>query len=209
MLSFPYMIDKGFLIYKDFHHVYQPLLTYILLFYYKFFGYSPESLKIFTWVSVCVIDLLIFFISKQIFRKNNWLPLIPVGLYVLLQPLFEGNMMWFDIATVVPLLSSIYFVLLWLSNKKSLYIFISGLFLTLAFLIKQQALFAFLPLFIFLFMNKITFKQFVFCVLGASLPFMMTILPLIVTGDFKDYIFGLFNFHFIGFRKFQVIEFYQ
>lgn len=202
MLSFPYMVDRGFLIYKDFHHVYQPLLTYILLIYYKFFGFSPESLKIFTWISILIIDLLIFIISKQILKKSTWLSLIPVGLYVLLQPLFEGNMMWFDIAMIVPLLLSIYFIFLWSSNKKNIYIFLSGFSLTLAFLIKQQAILAFLPFFIFLLMNKVTFKQFITFAFGASFPVVVTILPLMLRGDFKDYIFWTFQFPLYWLPKF-------
>ena len=77
MLSFPYVIDKGFLIYKDFHHVYQPLLTYILLGVYKIFGFNILALKTFTYVNFVLIDMVMFLtILKNAIRilpdGTNW-----------------------------------------------------------------------------------------------------------------------------------------
>ncbi|KKQ91795.1 MAG: hypothetical protein UT58_C0010G0017 [Microgenomates group bacterium GW2011_GWC1_39_7b] len=193
MLSFPYMVDKGFLIYKDFHHVYQPLLTFILLMYYKFAGFSPESLKIFTWISILIIDLLIFVVSKQLF-KNKWVSLIPLGLYIVFQPLFEGNMMWFDIAMIIPLLLSVYFVSKRPFKNKWQDIFLSGFFLALACLIKQQAVLAGLPIFVYLLAKKISFKEFVIFAAGGTIPLLGLIFLLVLKGDFNDYLFWTFQF---------------
>lgn len=201
MLSFPYMIDKGFLIYRDFHHVYQPLLSLILLLYYKFAGLSPGSLKIFTWISILIIDLLIFAVSRQLF-KNKWISLIPLGIYIILQPLFEGNMMWFDIAMVVPLLLSVHFVFRWSFGRKSFYIFISGLLLTTAFLIKQQAVLAFLPFIFYLWTKKVSFKEFVTFAAGISVPLTILLVLLILTGNLKDYFFWTFQFPLYWLPKF-------
>jgi len=122
MLSFPYVIDKGFLIFKDFHHVYQPLLTFILLGVYKVFGFNILSLKIFTYVLFGLVDLMIFLNVKKITGKNN-IALIALGIYVLLQPVFDGNMLWYDIGVILPVLLSIYFV-----NTN---LFLSGLFVAI------------------------------------------------------------------------------
>lgn len=201
MLSFPYVIDKGFLIYKDFHHVYQPLLTFILLIYYKFSGFSPVSLKIFTWISVLIIDLLIFAVSKQLF-KNKWMSLVPLGLYVVFQPLFEGNMMWFDIAMVIPFLLSVYFVFRWSSENKKFSIFLSGLFLAIGFLIKQQAVLAFLPFLFYLWTKKASFKEFLTFTAGAFVPLAALLVLLVFTGDLKDYFFWTFQFPLYWLPKF-------
>jgi len=201
MLSFPYMVDKGFLIYKDFHHVYQPLLTFILLIYYKFVGFSPESLRVFAWASILIIDFLIYFVSRLLI-KNKWMSLIPVGLYVLLQPLFEGNMMWFDIAMIIPLLLSVYFVLRYTANNKWFYIFISGFFLTIGFLIKQQAVLVFIPFLLYLWTMRISFKEFVVFVVGASIPLVALLVFLLFTGNVKDYFFWTFQFPLYWLPKF-------
>ena len=65
MLSFPYVIDKGFIIYKDFHHVYQPLLTFILLGIYKIFGFNIVALKAFTYILIAIIDFALFSTVKN------------------------------------------------------------------------------------------------------------------------------------------------
>ena len=70
MLSFSYMIDNGFVIYKDFHHVYQPLLTFTLLSFFKIFGFNIISLKTFTYILIALTDLFVFLNVKKLTDKN-------------------------------------------------------------------------------------------------------------------------------------------
>ncbi len=193
MLSFPYMIDKGLLIYKDFHHVYQPLLTFMLAFYYKFSGFSDVSLKVFTWASIILIDLAIFLVSGRLFGEKLS-SLIPVAIFIGLQPIFEGNMLWFDLALSVPVLLAIYFVFQWSQRSKLLYIFFTGLFLSTGFLIKQQAALIFLPFLVYILIKKISFKEFLNFALGVALPLAGLLIFLIITGDLKDYFFWTLQF---------------
>lgn len=201
MLSFPYMVNKGFLIYKDFHHVYQPLMTFILLGYFKIFGFSPVALKLFGWALMLLVDVVIFITSNQLF-KNKWVPLFPVGLYVLMQPLFEGNMVWYDMAMTLPMLLSVYFVLKWSSRKQIKNIFFSGFFLAVACLIKQQAVLAAFPVLIYILYKKISWKEFWTLILGGLIPLSMVLLFLVYTGDFNDYIFWTFQFPLLWLPKF-------
>src|SRR6266478_1841842 len=101
MVSFPYLINHGFVTYKDMVHAYPPLLVNILAILYKIFGYKLVVLKIFGWLSILISDLLIFKIITKIVKKRNS-ALFGVLIYVILQPILEGNMVWPDLF-IVPL----------------------------------------------------------------------------------------------------------
>jgi hypothetical protein len=188
MLSFPYVIDKGFLIFKDFHHVYQPLLTFILLGVYKVFGFNILSLKIFTYVLFGLVDLMIFLNVKKITGKNN-IALIALGIYVLLQPVFDGNMLWYDIGVILPVLLSIYFV-----NTN---LFLSGLFVAIAFLTKQQAVLLGLSIFIYLIYKKEKLKDLLKFILGCIAPVFILGAILFKFNLINDYLFWTFEFPLI------------
>lgn len=194
MLSFPYVIDKGFLIYKDFHHVYQPLLTYILLGVYKVFGFNILSLKIFTYVLLALVDLMIFLNVKKLTRKNN-IAVATLGIYVLLQPIFDGNMLWYDIGVILPVLLSIYFV-----NTN---LFLSGLFIAIAFLIKQQAVLLGLPVLIYLISKKEKFRNILYFLSGCVLPVLVLGIFLFKFDLINDYIFWTFEFPLLHLPKIE------
>jgi len=129
MLSYPYLRNNGFLLYKDMIHPYPPVLTMALSIIYKLFGYKLIVLKVFTWLIILVNDVLIFLIVKKMVNSERW-AVISVIFYVLIQPFLEGNQLWFDLAIVPFILLSTYCIL----QKK---FFWSGLFLGVAILTKQ------------------------------------------------------------------------
>lgn len=184
MMSFPYMVNKGFVIYKDFHHAYQPLLTFILAFFYKIFGYKLIVTQIFTWAIIVISDLLIYLISKKL--TNEKIALISLVIFACLQPYLEGNMLWFDIVTIPFILLSIYF----LFNKK---LFLSGFALCLAMLIKQQAVLLLIGFFVYFFLKKISVKDLFKFALGGIIPVFISTLIIITSGIFNNYIFWTFS----------------
>jgi len=139
MFSFPYLLQHGYQLYDDMVFVYTPLLPYFLFLFFSLFGYKLIILKLLTWVLIISNDLLIFLVIKKITKKISP-ALVGVFAYVLLQPMLEGNMLWFDLAYVTPLLLSKYLLL----NKKYFY---SGLGLSAAILTKQIAV-LFVPIFV-------------------------------------------------------------
>lgn len=185
VFSFPYMIDNGFLIYKDFHHVYQPLLTYILLGTYKLFSFKLVVLKVFTYVLIGLTDLMIYLNIKKI-TKDNILSLFILSLYILLQPIFDGNMLWYDIAVTLPVLVSIYFI-----NSN---LFLSGLFVAIAFLVKQQAVLLCFPIFIYLIYKKENLKNILKFIYGCITPIAILTILLFKLNIFRDYLFWTFEF---------------
>ena len=194
MLSFPYVIDKGFLIYKDFHHVYQPLLTYILLGVYKIFGFNILALKTFTYVNFVLIDMVMFLTILKITKKKN-IALLTTFIYVLLQPVFDGNMLWYDIGVILPVLLSLYFL--------NINLFLSGLFVAIAFLIKQQAVLLGLPMFIYLIVKKTSLKDIFKFLVGCIAPVAVLLLVLVKFNLFKDYLFWTFEFPLLYLPKIE------
>lgn len=133
MVSFPYFINSGFVLYKDLVHAYPPLLVSILAVLYKTFGYGIWVLKFLAWGSFLVNDILIFILLKK-FTKNINLSLSGVLVYAILQPVLEGNMVWPDLLIIPFLLLTFLF----LFNRKY---FFAGISIGLAILIKQTGIF--------------------------------------------------------------------
>lgn len=118
MLTYPYLFSKGFTLYKDFILPYPPALPLILSVVFNLFGYSPYTLKIFTWVMIIIIDLLLYQVLKKITRKDG-LSLGLLVVFVVWQALLDGNMLWFDIATVPFLLLALLFSLKWTEDEST------------------------------------------------------------------------------------------
>ncbi len=179
MFSFPYLFDRGFMLYKDIAHVYQPLLTLTLFIAFKLFGYKLIVLKIFTWAVIIINDLLIYKILKG--RK---IALASVFIYILMQVFFEGNMLWFDLATTPLILLLLY------ASLNTNYL-LMGLFLALSIFIKQQTALLIIPVIFVLIKNK---GSWIKVILGGLIPTIPILVWILLFGAFKDYIFWSVTF---------------
>lgn len=170
MFSYAYLKNNGFLLYKDIIHPYPPLLSMVLAYIYKIFGYKLEVLRLVAWTIILLSDLLLFFISLKLTR-NFTVALFTIALYVLLQPFLEGNMLWFDIVIVLPILAGTFFVLRWVDKEgnQKLNIFLAGLFFGIASLIKQTAGIFWLAFFIFLVFRRAKKEAFIQLLAGPIL----------------------------------------
>lgn len=198
MFSYPYLINHDFLMYRDFAHPYVPLLSLVLAFYYKIAGLSLTSNQIFTWGLILVNDIIIFLIARKFFKSFS--ALIPLAIYILLQPIFEGNMLWFDLATTPFILGSfLSFIYIKDFGRK---FFWFGFLLTITILIKQQAIILIFLTSIILLFSKETRKHFIFYILGGIIPVGFLLIILLTFGIFKDYIFWTMEFPLIWLPKF-------
>lgn len=197
MLSYPYLFNHGFSLYKDQALPYQPLLILILSKIYAIFGYDINILKIFTWGIILTNDLLVFLISQKLLGKK-WVSLIPLIFYAVVQGIAGGNMLWFDLATVPFILGAIFFLILLNSTKKY---FVAGILLGLSTLTKQQMLIVPLVLIIYWFISKNFYKiqQLLF---GLLMPWVLVLLWVLLQGLFNDYIFWTFIVPFFWYPQF-------
>ncbi len=190
MFSYPYLVNKGFLIYRDFAHPYEPLLTFILAFVYSIFGYGLITYKIIIYFFILIVDLLIFLLSKKLI-KNQKIIFIPLFFYLLLQPVFDGNMLWFDLGTTPFIVLGIFSLFLFQSNIKSF--FLLGFFLGISFFIKQQTILLSAATLIYLLTVR-NFKSTSAFLSGFLIPSSITLLTIFVLGVFKDFFFWTFLF---------------
>lgn len=180
MVSFPYLINHGFITYKDMVHAYPPLLINILAVLYKTFGYNVWVLKLFGWSTFIGGDILLYFIIKKLTKKEN-LAILGILVYVILQPVLDGNMVWPDLFLVPFLLAGYLFIL----NKKY---FWSGVAFALAVLVKQTGVFylGIAGMYIF-FLNK-NIKDILDFVFGSLVVFVLLLFNLLGQNSFMDFI---------------------
>lgn len=187
MILWPYFLLKGLLPYRDIAMAHNPLLIFDLAFFYKFFGVSLLSLKVYSWLLVLTTDFLLFFVAKKIIR-NFQTALLVLAFYVFWQPYFEGNGVWFDLV-LAPLAVLIFYSL----HQKKL--FLAGILTGLSILTKQTAFLFLAPIFFtvwFLFEKKLEMtKKFLF---GLTLPFVLFFAWLLYQGVTADYYFWAIRF---------------
>lgn len=198
MFSYPYLINHDFLIYRDFAHPYVPLLSLVLAFYYKIAGLSLTSNQFFTWGLILVNDMMIFLIARKF--SKNFSALIPLTIYVLLQPIFEGNMLWFDLATTPLILGSFLSFIYIKDVGRKLFWF--GFFLALALMVKQQVILFLVLSSIILVLSKECREYLKFYILGGIIPAGFLLIILLTFGIFKEYIFWTMEFPLIWLPKF-------
>ena len=156
--------------YRDIIHPYPPLLSVSLAYIYKIFGYKIEVLQIITWVLILFSSTLVYFNSLKLTGKSK-VALFATGLYVLLQPFLDGDMLWFDIAIVLPILSGVYFSFRWINKEGGVNynLFLAGLSFGVASLIKQTAGIFALVFLLYLLFTKTNVKRVAVFVSGTAL----------------------------------------
>ncbi|QQG43454.1 MAG: glycosyltransferase family 39 protein [Candidatus Daviesbacteria bacterium] len=209
MLSYPYLLSNNFFFYKDFVMPYPPGLVLILSAVYHLFEFSPLVLKYFTWIYILVGDLLIFLIIKKL-TNNLKLSFLLTFLYILLQSVLDGNMMWFEIGMLPFLLLEFLMVLAWLEKKRPIYLFWGALFLSFSILVKQTAVLYSLPLLFILIKNReLNYKNILYLIYGGA-PLIGFIVYLVVNNSLMDFtnwnIYYPINFwsKFPGYTGFQI-----
>ena len=194
MLSYPYLRNNGYLLYKDMIHPYPPVLTMALSVIYKLFGYKLIVLKIFTWLIILANDVLIFLIVKKL-TKSFKFSVISLMLYVLTQPFLEGNQLWFDLA-IVP---SVLLGLLFLLNKKY---FLSGLSLGVAILTKQTTGLFLILWGLFILIKEKKLKPLINLIAGPVILFVILLVRLVTEGTVSGFLNWTLIYPFTWWSKF-------
>lgn len=196
MFSYSYFLNQNFKLYQDIALPYEPLLPILLSVIYKLLGYSLINLQITTWVAILVSDVLLFIILKKILSGVKLF--IPVVLYVILQPLAGGNLLWFDLATVPFILAGVVCLLYLEGSKKFFWL---GVFLSLAFLIKQQVGISVMLLAVYFVSTKNLSKLLSFFA-GFAFPILGTLVYVLANGTISQYLFWTVTVPFFWYPKF-------
>ena len=195
MLSYPYFLNKGFKLYSDFIVPYPPLLIFALSAGYSLLGVGPLFLKCLTWLMLSINDVIIFLIVLKL-TKMTWKAALALLIYVSIQPLFEGNMMWFDIAIVTPLLLGLFFLVV----KKNY--FLSGFCFAIACLTKQTTVLFLLVAFVYLVSKKNVVKTALRFLVAPIVLFLLFFVYLIIKGNFGDFLNWNLFYPFVYWSRF-------
>lgn len=194
MVVYPYLLNHGFLLYRDIINPYPPLLTYKLSVFASLFGYQPLSYQILTWLLVLITDIVVFIAAAKI-TKNPKRALLATFFFVVLSIPFGVNGLWYDLVQTPFIIVAAYFFARHLEKKiDNVDLLISAVSLAIDFFIKQQALwltFWFLGILIY---RKIKYKS------NLLRPVFIIIAPIIIgfglealfvlsKGLFRDFFF--------------------
>lgn len=142
MVLYPYLLSKGFVLYRDIIAPYFPLMVWFLGAIAKIFGESILALKLTTYLVILVTDLVIFYSTSRL-TKDKLKALLSVGIYSVLQISYGGNSLWLELFLTPLVIFSLTTVYLDYNSRKK--IILTGAALGLAVLVKQNAVFFYLP----------------------------------------------------------------
>lgn len=140
MVVYPYLVNNGFLLYKDIINPYPPLLTYLLSLFSGFFGYKPYVFQLLTWLVIITTDILIYKISLDLFKKRHP-ALLSVIFFVFFSIPFQVNGLWFDLVQTPLILLTVYYFYKFLDEKTikpSKNLLFASIAFWIAILVKQQ-----------------------------------------------------------------------
>jgi hypothetical protein len=139
MVVYPYLINRGFLLYRDIINPYPPIFIAFLSIFAKAFGYLPPPYQILTWTVIIVIDLSIFVVVSKI-SKNYYHAFLALISFIVLSIPFGINGLWFDLIQTPFVIFSIYYFYNYSKSQKVSELTKSLCLVTLALFIKQQVL---------------------------------------------------------------------
>lgn len=199
LLLYPWLLSKGFILYKYLPIPYQPLPLLILNLYYFFFGFSVSTLRLFQLFFVISFDIFLFVILYKL-TKSKFATFFSLMFYIFWQPMLEGNGLWFDQFTLPFLLSGYYFTLIALKKSKSTReIIFAGIAIGLALITKQTTAYILLGLLMFILLMIIIRKK-NYLIKLTKIVLLALLLPLIqlvlmfLLGIGKEYIFWTIKF---------------
>lgn len=193
-----WFIENGLVMYKDFVHHHTPLLRFILYGLSKVFGNTPHTLRLFSFISTLSLAFFVYLSSKKISEKVASVSMLIFGIFFF--PLFN-NFHLEEMASAVFLTASLFFAFNYLESRKNLNLFISGILIASAVMVKQTVLFATIPLMIcplFLFIRKnINLRDFIKSTFAFFLGNLIIYLPILLYFYSKDAINDFFYYNVI------------
>ncbi len=200
LLLYPWLIKNGFSLYTQLLIPYQPLTLYLLKFWYIMFGFSVSSLRLAHILLTLINDILLGSVVYKL-NKSVLITLISLALYILWQPLLEGNGLWFDSFLIIPALLAYFFTYRVISGEKSYKnTFLASFFLGTLFIIKQTSIwliFLYSAMFIyfkFVVKNHLLAKSIFIITLFSLIPALVQVLFFTLGGKFSEYIYWVYQF---------------
>lgn len=140
-------MHNGALVYKDIWDNKPPLLYVI----YAAFNGELFPVKLLSLIVGLASVITFFLISKQFLKKSSLYVAVSIFAVLFATPVIEGNIANAENFMMFPTLLSLYFMLVYIKKKQIIPLVLSGLLVSISFLIKIVGLFDFLTFFVILF----------------------------------------------------------
>jgi 4-amino-4-deoxy-L-arabinose transferase-like glycosyltransferase len=194
-------LQNGAVLYKDVANIKNPGIFYLAAMTFTLFGKSYIAVRILTYLTHIGSAIIVYFLGKKIASKEIGMIssiLFLIGVYI---PQYQGHMYLTETYVVFFMLLSAYFFL-----KKDLYSkLFSGIFLGLAFVFKQDAVFFAATLLLYYifnlryssnrtknyFLNSL--KEIIFIIMGGAILVAIVFLYFILNGAFDGMIYYTFT----------------
>lgn len=131
-------------------------------------------------------DVLIFVLSSEL--KSLRSAFFALAIYILLQPFLDGNMLWFDLAIVPPVLAGIYLLILAKKRGNRVFLFLSGIFFITAFLIKQTTILFYLLAGVLLLLDPKNRSKLIYFLTPLPLLLLPLLLRLVQENALQDFL---------------------
>lgn len=184
---YPYLTNQGLLPYSQILDQHFPGLMFLPINLGNLGMNSPEVARIWSIGIVIITQILLFFISKKIFKSSK-VSLIVSTAYLIWQPFFEGWVFWID--SFLPLILLPAFFLL--SRNK---LFLTGLMLGIVVVFKQVMIPLFLLALIYLIWKRKNIKEVILFVLGFIVPIAGMLLYFYLIGVLGDFWYWTVQFN--------------
>lgn len=188
LFIYPYLTNNGILPYKQILDQHFPGLFFLPINLNNLGLLTAEISRVWLYGVVILTQSLIFIVARKI-TKSNYLALSANFLYLCWQPFLAGWSLWID--SFLPIIVLPAFLLTYQyieSNKKvTKIIFFAGLLLGLGIVFKQVLLPLVALSSLFLILQRIKFKDFLYYLLGILIPVLLMIFYLIVIGVWSDF----------------------
>ncbi len=200
LFVYPYLAENGLLPYKQILDQHFPSLLMTPFNFYDLGLRTETSAKLFLLGSVLLTHLLIYLISKKLF-KNTKFSFGPNIIYLFTQPLLEGNYLWLDTFLAPILLTAYYFCLRLVDSKKIIYPVLTGLSLGLAVYLKQVMFpLVFFTLFAVFWITR-SKKRLFYLVLSSLIPFLLLMIWVYDNQIWNEFVYWTFTFNFEVYSK--------
>lgn len=152
MLLYPWFLSQGMMYYRDIVLAYVPGAYYLLHALYSVIGYSVQSERVIAYGFILFTDILVYITVRKLTR--SWVAGLGALLFfVLWQPIFSGNTIWYE-TLLAPIYLGAYLLVLRYSAKPTLGALVPvGLILAAATLVKQTAAWPLLAVCLFIWLS--------------------------------------------------------
>ena len=197
MVLYPWFLSQGMVYYRDIVLAYVPGAYYLLHALYSVIGYSAQSEQVLAYGFILLTDLLVYVTARKLTR--SMLPsLFALFFFILWQPIFSGNTIWYE-TILAPIYLVAYLLVLVYGKKPTLKsVTPIGLVLAAATLIKQTAAWPLLAVCLFIWLSGKNKKQgFVHAVAIGLIAVAFQLISwgyFVLQGAGREYLFWVFGF---------------